>query len=82
MMAANNYIIKVFVALALASPLVSAAATQPREAAPAAAPVAALDAAFHEAVLKSFYAFRHEDTALRELLQKGADVNAVDAEGN
>ena len=82
MMAANNYIIKVFVALTLASPLVSAAAAQPREAAPAAAPVAALDAAFHEAVLKSFYAFRHEDTALRELLQKGADVNAVDAEGN
>ena len=82
MMAANNYIIKVFVALALASPLVSAAAAQPRVAAPAAAPVAALDAAFHEAVLKSFYAFRHEDTALRELLQKGADVNAVDAEGN
>lgn len=82
MMAANNYIIKVFVAMALASPLVSAAAAQPREAAPAAAPVAALDAAFHEAVLKSFYAFRHDDTALRELLQKGADVNAVDAEGN
>lgn len=82
MMAANNHIIKVFVALALASPLVSAAAAQPREAAPAAAPVAALDAAFHEAVLKSFYAFRHDDTALRELLQKGADVNAVDAEGN
>ena len=82
MMAANNYIIKVFVALALALPLVSAAAAQPREAAPAAAPVAALDAAFHEAVLKSFYAFRHDDTALRELLQKGADVNAVDAEGN
>ena len=82
MIAANNYIIKVFVALALASPLVSAAAAQPREAAPAAAPVAALDAAFHEAVLKSFYAFRHDDAALRELLQKGADVNAVDAEGN
>ena len=82
MMAANNYIIKVFVALALASQLVSAAAAQPREAAQAAAPVAALDAAFHEAVIKSFYAFRHDDTALRELLQKGADVNAVDAEGN
>ena len=44
--------------------------------------MAALETAFHEAVLKCFYAFRHDDSALRELLQKGADVNAVDAAGN
>lgn len=78
----NSYLIKAFVALALVSPLVSAAEPQPRPADPASSPVAALDAAFHEAVLKSFYAFRHDNSSLRELLQKGADVNAVDAAGN
>ena len=78
----NNYLIKTFAALALVSPLVSAAEPQPRPAAPASAPVAALDAELHEAVLKCFYAFRHDDSSLRELLQKGADVNAVDAAGN
>lgn len=60
----------------------AAAEPQQRVAASSAASVAGLDAAFHEAVLKSFYAFRHDDAALRELLQKGADVNAVDADGN
>ncbi len=47
-----------------------------------AAPAASLDAAFHEAVLKCFRSFRYDDSAMRELLRQGADVNAVDAEGN
>ena len=72
----------VYSVLVAAAALSSAA--EPRSAQPLqmAAPAASLDAAFHEAVLKCFYAFRHDDSALRELLQKGADVNAVDAAGN
>ena len=82
-MKVHNHFIIALAALAQTAPFVSAAEL-PRAEVPAVAPETAegLNAGFHEAVLKSFYAFRHEDAALRELLQKGADVNAVDAEGN
>lgn len=70
------------------SALVAAAAlsgaAEPRSEQPLqmAAPAASLDAAFHEAVLKCFHSYRYDDSAMRELLRQGADVNAVDAEGN
>jgi len=69
-------------AAAVFSPSLVSAAEQQRIDASSAVSMAALETAFHEAVLKCFYAFRHDDSALRELLQKGADVNAVDAAGN
>ena len=69
-------------AAAVFSPSLVSAAEQQRIDASSAVSMAALETAFHEAVLNSFYAFRHDDSALRELLQKGADVNAVDAAGN
>ena len=47
-----------------------------------AVPVAAMDEAFCEAALKCLKSYRHDASALQELLQQGADVNAVDAEGN
>ena len=73
-----------FVCSVLVTAAALSGAAEPRSEQPLqmAAPAASLDAAFHEAVLKCFYAFRHDDSALRELLQKGADVNAVDAAGN
>ena len=67
------------------SALVAAAAlsgaAEPRSEQPLqmAAPAASLDAAFHEAVLKCFHSYRYNDSAMRELLRQGADVNAVDA---
>ena len=44
--------------------------------------MAALETAFHEAVLTCFRSYRYDDSAMRELLRRGANVNAVDAEGN
>ena len=72
----------VYSVLVAAAALSSAA--EPRSAQPLqmAAPAASLDAAFHEAVLKCFHSYRYDDTAMRKLLRQGADVNAVDAEGN
>lgn len=69
----NNFF-KGLVALALAAPLLSAA--PPTAAGPG------QKTAFHQAVLKSFHSFRHDDSVMRELLSQGANVNAVDAEGN
>jgi len=69
-------------AAAVFSPSLVSAAEQQRIDASSAVSMAALETAFHEAVLKCFYAFRHDDSAMRELLRQGADVNAVDAEGN
>ena len=77
----NNCVINVLAALALTSPLVTSA-EQPRPVVSSAAPAAALDAAFHEAVLRCFHSYRYDDSAMRELLRQGADVNAVDASGN
>ena len=77
----NNCVINVFAALALTAPLVTSA-EQPRPVVSSAAPAAALDAAFHEAVLRCFHSYRYDDSAMRELLRQGANVNAVDASGN
>lgn len=74
--------IKGLLALTLFSPLVSAAVPQLWASEPATAPVSEFDAAFHQAVLKCFHAYRHDDSAIRELLSQGANVNAVDADGN
>ena len=69
------------------SVLVAAAAlsgaAEPRSEQPLqmAAPAASLDAAFHEAVLKCFHSYRYDDSAMRELLRQGVDVNARDAQG-
>ncbi len=71
-----------FVALASAAPLVAAVAHQPGPDHVSAAPAVDLDSAFHEAVLKCFRSYRYDDSAMRELLRQGADINAVDAEGN
>ncbi len=76
------FVCSVLAAAALAAPLVSAAGPQPSIAPASSAPEAALDTAFHEAVLKCFRSYRYDDSAMRELLRQGANVNAVDAEGN
>ena len=68
-------------AAAFAPPLVPAAEQQQIDAS-AAVSQSALDTAFHEAVLKCFRSYRYDDSAMRELLRQGANVNAVDAEGN
>ena len=67
------------VALAGVSPLVSAEVPQQPI---VTGPAAVLDAAFHEAVLNCFRSYRYDDSAMREVLRRGANVNAVDAEGN
>lgn len=77
----NPFVCSVLAAAALAAPIVSAAEPQRLDAS-AAVSTAALDAAFHEAVLKCFHSYSHDDSALRALLSLGANVNAVDAEGN
>lgn len=77
----KNSVINALAALALASSPISAA-EQPRPVVTSAAPAVALDAAFHEAVLRCFRSYRYDDSAMRELLRQGADVNAVDASGN
>ena len=77
----KNSVINALVALALTAPLVTSA-EQPRPVVSSAAPAAALDVAFHEAVLRCFHSYRYDDSAMRELLRQGADVNAVDASGN
>ena len=76
------FVYSVLVAVALATPLVSAAEQQPSIDSASSTPAAALDAAFHAAVLKCFHSYRYDDSAMRELLRQGAEVNAVDAEGN
>ena len=75
------FVCSALVVAALASPLVSAVEPQ-RIGESVTASQAALDTAFHEAVLKSFRSYRYEDSAMRELLHQGANINAVDAEGN
>ncbi len=72
----------VYSVLVAAAALSSAAEPRSEQPLQMAAPAASLDAAFHEAVLKCFHSYRYDDSAMRELLRQGADVNAVDAEGN
>ncbi len=72
----------VYSVLVAAAALSSAAEPRSEQPLQMAAPATSLDAAFHEAVLKCFHSYRYDDTAMRELLSQGADVNAVDAEGN
>ena len=69
-------------AAAVFSPPLVSAAEQQRIDASSAVSMAALETAFHEAVLKCFRSYRYDDSAMRELLRQGADVNAVDASGN
>ncbi|MBQ4635712.1 MAG: hypothetical protein IJB64_04675 [Akkermansia sp.] len=76
----NPFVCSVLAAAALAAPIVSAAEPQ-RIDESVAASHAALDTAFHEAVLKCFRSYRYDDSAMRELLRQGADVNARDAQG-
>ncbi len=78
----NPFVCSMLAVAALAAPLVSAVEPQARLDSASAAPAAALDTAFHKAVLKCFHSYRYDDSAMRELLRQGADVNAVDAEGN
>ena len=78
----NPFVYSALAAAALAAPLVCAAGPQPSITPAVSAPAAASDAAFHEAVLKCFRSYRYDDSAMRELLRQGANVNAVDTEGN
>ena len=78
----RSFVCSVLAAAALAAPLVSAAGPQPSIDSASSAPEAALDTAFHEAVLNCFRSYRYDDSAMRELLRQGANVNAVDTKGN
>lgn len=78
----RTLVYSVHVALTSAGALVTAAEQQAGNNAAPVAPVAPLDTAFLEAAVKSIQSYRHDDSAMRELLRRGANVNAADAAGN
>lgn len=78
----NHSIVPALAVLALAAPLASATEPQPGVEPAPAITAQGVDAEFHKAVLDCFHSFRYDEAAVRDLLRKGANVNAVDAEGN
>ena len=67
----RTLVYSVHVALTSAGALVTAAEQQAGNNAAPVAPVAPLDAAFLEAAVKSIQSYRHDDSAMRELLRQG-----------
>ena len=79
----SPFVCSVLVASVALSGAAESVPEQPLQmAAPAASPVAVKNEAFHQAALECLKSYRHDASAIQALLQQGADVNAVDAEGN